>query len=49
MDRNNRLAADEELQAKILSKIDLRLLGKKQYPKELFKKSISQLFKDEEE
>ena len=49
MDRNNRLAADEELQAKILSKIDLRLLGKQPYPKALCKKSIRQLFKDEEE
>ena len=49
MDRNNRLAADEKLKTKILSKIDLRLLGRTPYPKELFKKSISLLFKDKEE
>ena len=49
MDRNNRLAADEKMKTKILSKIDLRLLGRKPYPKELFQKSISLLFKDKEE
>ena len=49
MDRNNRLADEGKAQIKVLSKIDLRLLGRKPYPKELFKESISLLFKDKEE
>ena len=49
MDKNTRLADEGKSQISVSPKIDLRLLGKKPYPKELFKKSISQLFKDEEE
>ena len=49
MDRNNRLADEGKPQISVPPKIDLRVLGRKPYPKELFKKSISLLFKDKEE
>ena len=49
MDRHTRLVDEGKPQIKVLSKIDLRVLGRKPYPKELFQKSISLLFKDKEE
>ena len=49
MDKNTRLADEGKSQISVPAKIDLRVLGRKPYPKELFQKSISLLFKDKEE
>ena len=49
MDRNTRLADEGKSQISVPPKIDLRVLGRKPYPKELFKKSISMLFKNKKE
>ena len=43
MDKNTRLADEGKSQISVPPKIDLRVLGRKPYPKELFKKSIQSL------
>ena len=49
MDKNTRLADEGKSQISVSPKIDLRVLGRKPYPKKKKKKSISLLFKDKEE
>ena len=48
MDNKNTLSDRKKLEQQVLSKIDLRVLGKKPYSKELFRKSVSRLFSNKE-
>ena len=48
MDNKNTLSDGKKLEQQVLPKIDLRVLGKKPYSKELFRKSVSRLFSNKE-